>query len=118
MSRFSVSENLSQQTCELDQEDVAKLTLEALIPLQQNIPKWILIQVDGVDQLQREFQFDNFKQAQAFSNQVGDLAEVNTHHPAILTEWGKVTVRWWTHKIEGLHKNDVIMAAKTDALLP
>jgi len=51
-----------------------------------------------------------------FTNQVGEIAEAQGHHPAILTEWGKVTVTWWTHKIKGLHRNDFIMAAKTDRL--
>ena len=48
---------------------------------------------------------------------MADLAEVEDHHPAILLEWGKVQVTWWTHKILGLHKNDFIAAAKTDRLL-
>lgn len=52
----------------------------------------------------------------AFTNQVGQLAEEQGHHPAILLEYGKVTVRWWTHKINGLHRNDFIMAARTDQL--
>ena len=48
---------------------------------------------------------------------IAELAEAEGHHPALLTEWGKVTVSWWTHKIRGLHRNDFIMAAKTDALV-
>ena len=56
----------------------------------------------------------NFREALAFTNQVGEIAEAQGHHPGLLTEWGKVTVTWWTHKINGLHKNDFIMAAKTD----
>ncbi len=48
---------------------------------------------------------------------MGDLAEIENHHPAILTEWGKVEVTWWTHSIDGLHDNDFILAARTDALL-
>jgi 4a-hydroxytetrahydrobiopterin dehydratase len=48
---------------------------------------------------------------------VGALAEADGHHPALLTEWGQVTVTWWTHKIRGLHRNDFVMAAKTDALV-
>ncbi|RYZ79057.1 MAG: 4a-hydroxytetrahydrobiopterin dehydratase, partial [Moraxellaceae bacterium] len=50
----------------------------------------------------------------AFTNTIGELAENFNHHPALLTEWGKVTVTWWTHKIKGLHENDLIMAAKTE----
>jgi len=85
--------------------------LRRLLPA---IPDWRVIVVDGVMQLTREFSFKNFAQALAFSNRVGELAEAENHHPAILTEWGKVTVTWWTHKIRGLHQNDLILAARTD----
>ncbi len=60
--------------------------------------------------------FRNFVEAVAFTNQVAEIAKAEGHHPVILTEWGKVTVTWWTHKIRGLHRNDFIMAAKTDRL--
>jgi 4a-hydroxytetrahydrobiopterin dehydratase len=81
------------------------------------VPEWEVIEVEGVKRLQRQFKFKNFAQALAFTNQVGALAEAEDHHPAILTEWGRVTVTWWTHKIKGLHRNDFIMAAKTDEVL-
>ena len=79
------------------------------------IPDWEIIEVEGVKRLQREFKFKNFAEALSFTNRVGALAEEEDHHPALLTEWGKVTVTWWTHAVQGLHKNDFIMAAKTDA---
>ncbi len=66
--------------------------------------------------LRRLFHFDTFAQALEFTTKVGELAEEEGHHPALLTEWGRATVMWWTHKIKGLHRNDFIMAAKTDAL--
>jgi 4a-hydroxytetrahydrobiopterin dehydratase len=81
------------------------------------IPDWSIVVVDEIMRLSREFSFKNFEQAMDFSNRVGDIAEAEGHHPAILTEWGKVTVTWWTHKIKGLHKNDLIMAARSDQLL-
>jgi 4a-hydroxytetrahydrobiopterin dehydratase len=80
------------------------------------VPEWEVIDVDGIKRLQRQFKLKNFAQALAFTNQVGALAEAEDHHPAILTEWGRVTVTWWTHKIKGLHRNDFIMAAKTDQI--
>ena len=80
------------------------------------VPDWEVIQVEGVNQLRRQLRFRNFVPAQAFTNQVADLAEEEGHHPAILLEFGKVTVHWWTHKIHGLHRNDFIMAARTDEL--
>ncbi|TPW09733.1 MAG: pterin-4-alpha-carbinolamine dehydratase [Halothiobacillaceae bacterium] len=67
--------------------------------------------------LSRTFIFPNFVEALAFTHKVGQLAEHEGHHPALLTEWGKVTVTWWTHKIKGLHVNDFVMAAKTDQLI-
>jgi 4a-hydroxytetrahydrobiopterin dehydratase len=80
------------------------------------VPEWDVIEVEGVKRLQRQFKFKDFAQALAFTDQVGALAEAEDHHPVILTEWGRVTVTWWTHKIKGLHRNDFIMAAKTDQI--
>lgn len=85
--------------------------------LMREIPCWQLAWEDGVQQLQRRFDFADFRHALEFANKVGSLAEAEGHHPALLVEWGAVTVAWWTHKIKALHKNDFIMAAKTDQLL-
>jgi len=90
------------------------LTQAEIALLKPQVPDWEVIEVNGIPRLQRAFKFKNFAQALAFTNQVGELAEAEDHHPAILTEWGLVTVTWWTHKIKGLHRNDFIMAAKTD----
>jgi 4a-hydroxytetrahydrobiopterin dehydratase len=106
--------DLSKQSCEACRADAPKVSDEDLKLLMPDIPDWSVIVVDGVMQLSREFGFKNFAQAMAFSNRVGDIAETEDHHPAILTEWGKVTITWWSHKIKGLHKNDLIMAARTD----
>jgi 4a-hydroxytetrahydrobiopterin dehydratase len=84
--------------------------------LHPQVPSWQIVERDGIKRLERIFKFDNFAQALAFTNKVGELAEAEGHHPALLLEWGKVTVQWWTHKIKGLHRNDFIMAAKTDHL--
>jgi len=77
---------------------------------------WSVVEKDGIKRLEKSFTFKDFAEALAFTNKVGKAAEEQSHHPDILTEWGKVTVSWWTHKIRGLHKNDFVMAAKTDAL--
>jgi 4a-hydroxytetrahydrobiopterin dehydratase len=84
--------------------------------LKPQVPEWEVIEIEGIPRLRRAYDFKNFAQALAFTNQVGELAEKEDHHPSLLTEWGKVTVTWWTHKIEGLHQNDFIMAAKSDNL--
>jgi 4a-hydroxytetrahydrobiopterin dehydratase len=67
-----------------------------------------------VKRLERSFKFPDFARALAFTNRVGALAEAEGHHPSILLQWGRVTVTWYTHKIKGLHRNDFIMAARTD----
>ena len=105
---------LSQQHCEACRADAPKITDEELRELMPKIPDWEIVVVNKIMRLNREFKFRNFVEALSFSNRVGDIAEDANHHPAILTEWGKVNVTWWTHKIGGLHKNDLIMAARTD----
>jgi 4a-hydroxytetrahydrobiopterin dehydratase len=91
---------------------------EAELPaLLREIPGWRVIERDGVRRLERVYTFPDFAGALAFTNRVGAAAEAEGHHPALLTEWGRVTVTWWTHAIKGLHRNDFIMAARTDALI-
>lgn len=109
--------DLKQQKCEACNADAPKVSDDELAELMREIPEWTPVACDGVMQLEREFKFKNFKQALAFTNRVGDIAEAEFHHPTLVTEWGKVTVTWWTHAINGLHKNDFIMAARTDAVL-
>ena len=60
-----------------------------------------MVERDGIKRLERSFNFKNFSEALSWTNKVGELAEAEDHHPALLTEWGKVTVTWWTHKIRG-----------------
>lgn len=109
--------HLSEETCEACRAGAPQVTEAELPELQAQVPEWAVREREGVQQLERIFTFKNFHGALAFTNRVGDLAEQHAHHPAILTEWGKVTVTWWTHKIGGLHRNDFVMAAHTDVLL-
>lgn len=106
---------LSRENCVACRADAPRVTESELSELRTRVPQWNLIS-DGMQKLQRVFRFKNFALAMSFTNQIGELAEAAGHHPAILTEWGKVTVSWWTHAIGGLHRNDFIMAAKTDAV--
>ncbi len=107
---------LQNQTCEACRADAPRVGEAEMAELHTQIPDWHVVTIDGVKRLQRAFKFKNFAEALAFTNKVGELAESAGHHPAILTEWGSVQVSWWTHKIKGLHRNDFVMAAKTDAL--
>ena len=107
---------LVEEPCVACRRDAPRLSPEELDALRPEIPNWQLVERDGAPHLERVFRFPDFAQALAFTVRVGELAEAEGHHPALLTEWGKVNVAWWTHKIRGLHRNDVVMAAKTDAL--
>lgn len=108
--------SLDQQQCQACHADAPAVTDAQRSELHPQVPEWKQVEEDGVEKLQRQFDFKNFAQALAFTNQVGELAEQEGHHPALLTEYGQVTVVWWTHKISGLHYNDFICAAKTDQI--
>jgi 4a-hydroxytetrahydrobiopterin dehydratase len=111
-----VTERLAEQKCVACRRDAPTVTDDEIAELRPQIPEWELIEEDGIKRLRREFQFDDFAQAMAFTNEVARAAEEEGHHPALITEWGRATVTWWTHKIRGLHRNDFVMAAKTDEL--
>lgn len=96
--------------------DVPPLDDLQIALLKPQVPGWEVIEEDGIKRLRRVFKVKNFAEALAFTNRVGALAEEQDHHPMLVTEWGRVTVTWWTHKIKGLHTNDFIMAAKTSEL--
>jgi 4a-hydroxytetrahydrobiopterin dehydratase len=107
---------LLEMRCSACRGDEPTLTDAEIAELRPQLSEWQVVQREGIKRLEREFRFRNFAQALAFTNRVGEQAEEEGHHPALLTEWGKVTATWWTHKIGGLHRNDFIMAAKTDEL--
>jgi 4a-hydroxytetrahydrobiopterin dehydratase len=107
---------LTSEKCIACRRDAPRVTPAEIEELKPQIPQWSAVERDGIQRLERVFAFANFAEALAFTNRVGALAEEQGHHPALVTEWGRVTVSWWTHKIRGLHRNDFIMAARTDAL--
>jgi len=108
--------DLTAQKCEACRVGAPTVTAQERLELHKEIPEWEIIDVDDVPQLRRAYAFPDFAEALSFTDDVGAIAEEEGHHPAILTEYGKVTVRWWTHKIGGLHRNDFIMAARTEQL--
>lgn len=105
---------LVEMKCEACRDDSPRATESERRAFMQQLPDWSIVPLGGVDRLERVFAFKNFKEALAFTNRVGELAEAQQHHPLITTEWGRVTVQWWTHAIGGLHVNDFVMAARTD----
>ena len=107
---------LSQASCEVCRIGAPTVTdLEAKELLTQ-VPEWSIVEIEGIKQLHRVYKFKNFVKAMAFANQVADISEAEGHHPGLFVEWGKVTVSWWSPSIKGLHRNDFVMAAKTDVL--
>ena len=109
-------DQLTAMKCVACRADSPRVTDAEIAEFKPQVPDWNMVDVDGIARLERTFKFKNFRQALDFTNRVGDLAESEGHHPRIVTEWGKVNVMWWTHAIRGLHRNDFIMSAKTDAI--
>jgi 4a-hydroxytetrahydrobiopterin dehydratase len=109
---------LTNEKCSACRRDSPLVTEAEIQELKPQIPEWALVGNRGIPQLERVFTAKDFAEALEFTNRVGALAEAEGHHPAILTEWGRVTVTLWTHKIHGLNRNDFIMAAKIDSLAP
>ncbi len=89
------------------------IEIDNLLPL---VEGWLVISSEEVPKLQKLFRFKRYKDALDFVLAVGLAAEEQDHHPRIVIEYGKVTIEWWTHVVNGLHRNDFIMAAKTDEL--
>ena len=108
--------DLHQMKCVACRGGEPTLTNSEVEELSSQVPDWKVIEVDGIKRLERVFKLKDFIEAMAFTNKIGLIAEKEDHHPLIVTEYGRVTVDWWTHKIKGLHQNDFIMAAKTDKL--
>lgn len=111
-----MAEELSQKKCTPCSGDSSPVTKEEMEQLKTQVPDWNIKNEDGEMHLERVYEFPNFKQALEFTKQVGETAEEEGHHPVLQTEWGKVTVTWWTHAINGLHENDFVMASKSDRI--
>ncbi len=107
---------LVHERCVACRRDSPSVTEGEMAQLHPQAADWKIIDPDNVPKLDREFRFRDFEQSLNFTNLVGALAEEEGHHPRLTTEWGRVRVTWWTHKIRNLHRNDFIMAAKTDEI--
>ena len=107
---------LINKKCEACRIDAPKVTDEEIPSLMSQIPLWDVIEENNIKKLTCLFKFSDYEQSLVFTNKVATLADEEDHHPKITLEWGKVRVIWWSHKIQGLHQNDFICAAKTDRL--
>jgi 4a-hydroxytetrahydrobiopterin dehydratase len=108
--------DLAQKRCVPCEGGVRPASPEEIRTLHEQVPDWTVVERDGVQRLERTFSFSDFAQALELTDRIGRAAEEDGHHPVLVTEWGKLTVTWWTHAIGGLHENDFVMAAKSDRL--
>ena len=108
--------SITTEHCVPCQKGAPPVSDAEIAQLKPMVPDWEIVDVKGVPRLQRTFRFRDYPSTLAFVQRLGELAEAEGHHPSLLVEWGKVQVSWWTHPIRNLHRNDFIMAAKTDAL--
>ena len=108
-----MAEQLADKKCVPCRGEVPPLKGSELKALHQQTPQWDVV---NEHHLHREFKFPDFKQALAFVNRVGDIAEQEGHHPDILLGWGKTGITTWTHSVNGLTESDFILAAKIDRL--
>ncbi len=108
--------NLIQYKCVTCENNIPPLKEEEIEEYLGEIPEWEVVEVDGAHRLKQTFKFNDFVEALKFTNEVGEIAEEEGHHPVIVLTWGRVTIEWWTHNIHGLHKNDFIMAARTSVI--
>jgi 4a-hydroxytetrahydrobiopterin dehydratase len=105
--------SLTQKKCIPCKGGIPPLSSEEIKPLYAQLSGWKVIENHH---LEKEYRFKDFKEALAFVNKVGALAESEGHHPDIQLSWGRVGITLWTHKINGLSESDFILAAKCDAL--
>jgi len=107
-------DTLKQEHCVPCTGDVPKLSDDEIQELHMSAPMWEVAEVDGVKQIQRTFDFDRYPDGLIFASRVGRLAQEQDHHPTITILYKKVKLEWNTHTIKGLHRNDFVMAAKSD----
>jgi len=107
---------LSEMQCVPCSGREPRATDEEIAQYRQQVPDWNIIERDGIPRLERTFSFNDYEKGLEFTTLVGQAANQQDHHPDILVQYKKVTVSWWTHAIKGLHRNDFVMAARTDEI--
>jgi 4a-hydroxytetrahydrobiopterin dehydratase len=110
------SASLAQQHCVACRKDAPKLDAAEAARLAAALPEWTIVEREGIPRLERVYEFADYRDALAFVQRLGEVAEAEGHHPVMTVTPRKVTVTWWTHAIKDLHQNDFVMAAKTDRL--
>ncbi len=105
--------DLADRQCVPCRGGVPPLKGDQLSELSSKLPGWTVVDEHHIE---RRYKFSDFKQALAFVNRIGEIAEEQGHHPDLFLSWGEVRVKLFTHKIDGLTESDFILAAKVDRL--
>lgn len=108
--------HLHQKHCQPCSGGITPLESERVGEYLKEVPGWELVRGEGIPHIARTWKFQDFKEALAFVNRVGELAEAEDHHPDIAIHWNRVTLTLWTHVAKGLTENDFILAARIDGL--
>jgi 4a-hydroxytetrahydrobiopterin dehydratase len=111
-----MDEELASESCTACDPDARRATATDMAELLPATPGWEILEQEGIPKLYRRFPMPDFATAMAFANRIAELAAEADHHPELRVRYERVTVRWWTHKLKGLHRNDFIMAAKTNEI--
>ena len=109
-----MAETLAQKICTPCRGGIPPLTPEEVAQYATQLQDWAV--KDESRRIERTYRFGNFREALAFVDQIGALAEAQGHHPDVCFGWGYATISLQTKKIKGLHENDFIFAAKADQL--
>lgn len=108
--------NLKEKGCEPCRVGAPKASSEEIQDYLKALPNWEVDESSAVKKIKKTYAFTRYAESLDFVNRVGECSEDQGHHPVMLFEFRQVTVEWWTHKIEGLHVNDFVMASKCDGL--
>lgn len=98
---------------EKNTQPVKGKALEAMVSQLEN---WEVVDYGGSDALYKTYKLKNFLDAQKLAAKLGLLAEKYSHHPILSYTWGKLEVYWFTHSLQGVHTNDIVLAQQTEAL--
>ncbi len=109
--------SLHDEKCVPCRGDAARASADEIGALLALLPRWQVSVRGGVQVLERRIGCRDFAASLGMANAVGEISHAAGHHPELVVVWGSLTVRWWTHALGGLHRNDFVMAARTDRVL-
>ena len=109
-----MTKELKNQKCQACSGNIPKFDEKQISDNLSKLDNWSVN--DEQKMIYKKFNFKTFKQALIFTNKVGEIADIEGHHPDISVGWGYSLIMLHTHAIKGLSKNDFIVAAKIDEI--